>query len=412
MKTPRIVNAVGHIDDDLICGAVADNKKKKNIWIKWGSVAACFAVLAVAGTAILPSLFGGNNGKYKDYTYTEDANAYVWRWEYRTVSEKYTETEWDGMKYRLRSGREISSDIVGEPIGTCDVFGYDVYSEEKRSEKFQAYKINNVEQEQFIAINMDGKYYVFVNDEYNCPETLGALFEKVDLSKIIELSHFSENDDGPNGKHFTLMSDDYVWDILSDCADSPFVNDEFWYVHERDYISFTITSEAIGAYKNAMYITSDGYMWTNMFSYGYLFDIGEDAAKKIIDYSMENSETAEYQPYENFVVGKITEITDDYILIDDSILCNEPADGTIYRVSLDNIRISRYVDNGIIKAGDTVRVVYAGETEEDNTIRGAYSICEIRLYFGNEDTENKPNDSKEETVSATTSKAYYEPIVE
>ena len=32
------------------------------------------------------------------------------------------------------------------------------------------------------------------------------------------------------------------------------------------YISFTITSEALGVYKHAMYITEDGYFWTNAFN--------------------------------------------------------------------------------------------------------------------------------------------------
>ena len=53
MKTPRIVNAVGHIDDDLISSA-AENKKsvRKNIRIKWVSLAACFAVIAIVAVAV------------------------------------------------------------------------------------------------------------------------------------------------------------------------------------------------------------------------------------------------------------------------------------------------------------------------------------------------------------------------
>ncbi len=411
MKTPKIVNAIGHIDDELVCGAVAENKKKNNTWVKWGSLAACFTVLAVAGAVVIPKLTVGNSGKYKDYAYTYESAAYVWRWEYRTVSEKYTETELNGVKYHLRSSREISGDIIGEEIGVFDVVGYDIYSEEIKSEKFHAYSIKNVGQEQCVAINMDGKYYVFSNDEHSFPKTLGELFEKASLPDIVELSYFSENGDDPNDSHFTLKNDDYVWELLADCTDAPFVSDDNWFVHERDYISFTVTAEAVGAYKNAMYITSDGYLWTNMFSYGYLFDIGEDTAGDIIEYSMKNSEAAEFRPYENYVVGTITSITDGYIAIDDSVICNDVSDRNIYKVSLDNIRITRYIDNGFIKVGDTVRVVYTGVTGEDNTITGASSIDEIVLHFGNDDND-KPDDLNEKPVSATTSKAYSEPIAE
>ena len=99
---------------------------------------------------------------------------------------------------------------------------------------------------------------------------------------------------------------------------------EKWVAHDREYYSFTITSETLGVYKVAMYVTVDGYLWTNAFNYQYLFNIGEDAASKIIKYAKENSTEAEYEPYQNTIVGKITEITDEYILLDDSILCANP----------------------------------------------------------------------------------------
>ena len=50
MKTPKIVNAIENIDDELVSG-VFESKKKKN-WVKWVALAACFAVLVIAGTAI------------------------------------------------------------------------------------------------------------------------------------------------------------------------------------------------------------------------------------------------------------------------------------------------------------------------------------------------------------------------
>ena len=62
MKTPRIVNAIGHIDDDLINSAMKSRKAtRKNTWIKWTSVAACFAVTATVAIAAAPTLFGNGN---------------------------------------------------------------------------------------------------------------------------------------------------------------------------------------------------------------------------------------------------------------------------------------------------------------------------------------------------------------
>ena len=79
MKTPRIANAIGQIDDDLVAGAAKCKTKNKKHWLKWGSLAACFAVLVIAGAAILPSLFRenvtpeGTDGRYKAFL-SEPAN--------------------------------------------------------------------------------------------------------------------------------------------------------------------------------------------------------------------------------------------------------------------------------------------------------------------------------------------------
>ena len=62
MKTPRIVNAIGHIDDDLINSATKSKKvAKKNIWIKWTSLAASFAVIIIVAAVAVPTLSGDGN---------------------------------------------------------------------------------------------------------------------------------------------------------------------------------------------------------------------------------------------------------------------------------------------------------------------------------------------------------------
>ena len=62
MKTPRIVNAIGHIDDDLINDAVKSEKSsKKNVWIKWTSLAACFAVVLIVAVVAGPIMSGNRN---------------------------------------------------------------------------------------------------------------------------------------------------------------------------------------------------------------------------------------------------------------------------------------------------------------------------------------------------------------
>lgn len=390
MKTPRIANAIGQIDDDLVTDAAKCKKKNKKHWLKWGSLAACFAVIVIVGAAILPSLFRenvtpeGTDGRYKDFSIQASESAIVWPWEYQTVYEKYRNVEIDGIEYHGK-GRAVSEAWIGERIGNYTVVGYDeVNNGKKYSAEFETYALKDIAQSQFIAVKMEDSYYVFQNDEYAPPNTLGELMDVVNLSEVVELQRFSEGDNSPDSKHFALSSDDYVWEVLSECRNAPFVEDQTWTVGDRSYLSFTITSEALGVYKVALYVTEDGYLWTNAFNWQYLFNIGEDAASRIIHYAKENSTEVEYEPYRNSVAGTIIKITEEYILVDDSILCKNPADGITYKVLLNDLRISRYVDYGIDKVGDTVQISYEGKIDETSgyTIAGAISAFKATISDG------------------------------
>jgi len=384
MKTPRTANVVGHIDDDLITAAAECKKKTKHSpWLKWGSIAACFAVFVIAGAMILPSLLGGDSAKpdkYKDIIHAGES-AIIWPWEYRTVYEQYTSFELDGVSYRSK-GRAVSTDLVGELIGTCSVVGYDDIHNKSYIEDFEVYELKYADKSQFVAVKMEGKFYTFKKDIYAPPSTLGELFDLVDLSRVIELSRFSENGDSPDKKHYALSDDDYIWEVLAGCRDAAFIDTSANIENGKEYLSFTITSETLGVYKVAMYVTKDGYLWTNAFEYQYLFNIGADAADEIIKYAKENSTETEYEPYQNTVTGKVVEITEEHIILDDTVICNDPADGTTYKILLNDLRIERYVDHEIIKVGGMVQITFEGEIDDQNTVDTAISAANVMISKG------------------------------
>lgn len=408
MKLPKITRAVGQIDGDLVDSAENSARaQKKRAWIKWSSVAACFAVLAVCTAVILPQLLRDddgdahnnrptteqsgasdeNGGKYKDILIQTESSAIVWAWKDLTTYEKYTLLKLDGIEYS-GSRRSIAKELVGELIGTYAIDGYDPISftqDGYYTEQFEVYSLKYADKSRFVAAKMDGEYYVFKKDTYDPPSTLGELFEQVELSEAIELSRFSEGGDGPDGKHYMLKDDAYIWEIIGGCKDASFVKDDSWRRTEREYLSFSVTSQTLGVYRVAMYITADGYLWTNAFDYQYLFNIGSDAAGKIIKYAKENSSKADYEPYRSSVCGKVVEINEEYLVIDDTELCKDPADASTYRVPLGDKRISRYVTNGVIKVGNTVQVSYEGEIdgENGNTVGSAVDISKA-IFSGGE----------------------------
>ena len=67
MKNERLYAAIGAVDDELLNRCEVEVKKPKIAWIKYGSLAACLA-LVVAVTAI----FGNNLGWFGDTIYTAE----------------------------------------------------------------------------------------------------------------------------------------------------------------------------------------------------------------------------------------------------------------------------------------------------------------------------------------------------
>ncbi len=413
MKTPRIVNAVGHIDDAIVLDAI-NSKKKKNRWVKWGTMAACFAVVVIAGVVILTTLIVGDavnsdqtDGRYKDFTISTESAAIVWPWEHLAESERHYETEINGIKYEKTSGYTVSEKVISDKIGTYNIIGYDGHLHEQPTVTCDVYQLKNINQTQFVAVKIADSYYLFETAVYNPPQTLGELFERVDLSQFLKLERFSENGSGPEANYFILNNDDeYVWEVISDCQSAVFIdqNQEYWHMYDRNFISFSVSSEALGIYKQEITITEDGYLMINVFHWGYLFDIGEGAAEKIIKYAKDNSKEAEYEPYNNSICGKIIEISDGYILVDDSVLCKDEADGITYKILADDIRISRYIDRGVIKVDDIVQITYNGEIDEQNsnTISSATSISDVDIFYEDEIEEqniNKENSTASITVS-------------
>ena len=384
MKALRIAGAIGQIDGDLICAAAESNRRAGHrSRLKWGAVAACLAGLILAGAMLLPSLSGGKNepaSRYRDVQIRAGERMPEWQWAYKTVYEKYTRLTLDGAEYQSRC-RAVSANLVEERIGTYPVAGYDSAAGREYTETFEVYGLKDADRSRYVAVKMDGAYYTFMKNACDPPRTLGNLLALVNLPGTVELKRFSENGDGPERRYFSLDSDDSVWEILAGCGDAAFVADDRWTVSGRTYLSFSVTSEVLGVYHAALYVTADGYLWTNAFDYQYLFRIGEEAAGKILRYAKEHSARAAFEPYQNTLVGTVTAITDEYILIDDSVLCRNPADGITYRIPLTDPRISRYAECRVIREGEVVQITYEGEIDRanGNTVDRAVSIDEVIL---------------------------------
>lgn len=384
LNIPRIAHAVGLIGDDLIAEA-ADRRKNekprrsKAHLIRWAAAAACLAVVAaVAAAAVLrpgQAPAAGSDGRYRQVTVHASETAIVWPWAYRTAAERYRVLTADGVRYE-GTVRAVSDTLVGDLIGTYTLSGSDGIDGKTYTVDAPVYRLSHVGQSRAVAVRLDGGCYVFTAAGHAPPATLGELWAEVDLPSAIALESFSAD-----GRTFAPGDVDRIWSILSGCRNAPFVGDDRPTADES-LIAFTVSAEELGAERVALSVTANGYLRTNVFAWDYRFLIGTDAAKQIAEAAKENAAEIPAKPRERTVVGTVTAVTAQEILLDDAVLCKDPADGITYRIRLDDLRIARYAAGGYVAVGDTVQIAYTGTADDEHTVTGAYALDHVQLIDG------------------------------
>ncbi len=375
----KISDAITNIGTEYIEKAAeytVQKKNRKTLWVKWGTMAACFALIFTLvipmglhmmkpdnTSAEHPFAVEDLNRPYRTLTVVPAEMEVAWQWEYLTIFEKYLSIDIDGVRF-IRLGEEINASVIGEKIGRYEAVGYNHPYETPKGgyrEEFDAYAIENVSTDRMVALKMEDGYYCFISDAARAQlheTTWGDVLGGYGFSDAVQFESFSKYENGREIEYFSLKEDSYIWEVLTSCDNAPAVDPtEF---EKGDHYSFTVTSNVFGIYKKAFYVSESGYIWTNILDVECVYNIGKEAAKSIIAYALANSETTRWEPYHQTVVGTITEITNEYILIDDSVLCKDANDGITFKIMLNDLRINRYVEDNRIGVGDIVQVVYKG----------------------------------------------------
>lgn len=394
---------------ESIDGAAFYPRKKKLRYsvMKWGAAAACLAVVTAGALVVVPSIrrnsFEGSPGAvsdenspgtvviggivrpYDNKTLFVSGPARIWQWDLLTVYEQYTSMELNGKQFYSK-GMEIAEELLGDTLGSYEVSGEDTYTDKKYSQTFDVRQIKGVSDDLLAAVKMEGKYYIFKNNEYDPPSTLGELLDSYSLADAVELHRFSTCEDYTETGFYKLENDDMIWQILDECQNAPFDENDYFELYRESCIEFTAASDVLGVYNSAFRITENGYLLTNIFDWGYVYHIGEDAANRIISYATENAEEAAYEPHTYSIAGTLTGIYDGYFTIDDSVLCKDPDDGMEFKIPTDDLRVRRYVDpdRGAAKVGDIVTISFADDIviKHGTIINEVFSISKARLYDG------------------------------
>lgn len=391
MRGREMLDTIENLNPAYIEAAAEKPKAKKAGWVKWGAMAACLAVVAIAGISMLPgnntvqTSIGGVMREYKNVSVASSEVAIEWPWEYKTLYEQFSTIIYDGREYTVKTiGLAADESVIGEKLGVGEGVGYDAYIEQEYRQSFDVWQISGISADLMIAAEMDGQFYTFKYDEYVPPATLGEVLDNYSLPQTLALDHFAVYDDGEETGYYSLPDDDYIWQTLAGCRDAQFVEDGAGGRISKDRITFTATSEALGVYKRGFYVSADGYVDTNVFDWAYTFYIGEDVAADIISYAQENAVKAEREPYTYTLAGTLTEIGDGYILVDDSILCADEDDGMVFKVLTTDLRVSRFIDYREVSTGSIVVITFTEpvNVEDGNVVSGAVSMAKGSLYDG------------------------------
>ena len=406
MKKDKFLELMNEIDDDLLENAAAEPKKKNPI-IKIALVAAVIAVIsAVSITALVmmnrdqnnefteDSEIGENESEeitgdtqqavvesvtqapvddiyWKDTrqrngkAYLNETFAIVWPWNCQAVYNQYTILYVNGVEYNSRSyyyGTSVNPNAIGEKIGDFVCYGYDYTTDEEHSIACSAYVINGVDSSRIIAVKYDGydEYYPFkpaTGLGPQAPSTLGALIDSLDLTNNVVLNDFYYEQEGGD-IHYGL-SDEHsteIWKIIQKYAD---VKIDLMYENpwNRKVLSFAITSGTLGVNNLSFSFNQEGYLITNIEDFGYYYNIGVDAVNEIVDYALKHR-IAPRQEEKQYLVGTVTEIGENYIKVDDSVVMKNPEEGIEFTVYADHMNIKRYIISGYLKVGDTVSITH------------------------------------------------------
>lgn len=381
MSGEELLKNMDLIDPVLV--EAASHTPKRKVWLKWSALAAAAAAIVAVLLFWKP-----NDGKtvkigqlerhYKAIPMAQAETAPVYPWEYLTEIERYGSMTLGEAKYRTRA-RTVDVSCLGAQIGICSFTGYDIYTDKEYTMEKTAYEIQGISPAELVAVELGGEYCVFLKDTYSPPADFRTFWDSVDLPHNVRLEtfiHFSSGNENSQQRSFLLKNDDILWQLLENCGSAPYLELERFYDPGIETISFSITSEKLGVYKHGFQISSDGYISTNLLEWGYVFQIGEDAAREIIQHVTQNSVPAPQEPYYHYLYGTFTGIEDGYLLVDDTVLCADKKEGMIFRIPMDDIRISRDFELGYITVGDVVLVSFTGtiETESRNIVNNPISI--------------------------------------
>ena len=306
---------------NAILSKVEGVSSMKKFKIRYALIPICIIIIAIIGFNA-SNLFNSKtvqNKKdgqwmikevYGDSSSTESATAIVPRWEEMSISQQFSEVNYNNNRYSSRTTK-IERDKIGNKIGTAILTGYDTYTKTSYNKNGDIYSVNDLSQKCVIAVQFenDSDYYVYVNSYYK-PTTLGEFMEDLNLKNIVSFGTIHYNYWNKNLEcnmeyskiEFYNVDNNIIWQMLFNGVNLKNIysdNDTGIHTSENYSIEIGVDIPLLG-YKNiSVSLTDKGYLITNILDSGKAFYIGESKVQDFLNYIIDN-----YDGYKIIYVNK------------------------------------------------------------------------------------------------------------
>lgn len=154
MSIPKIAKAMDYIDDELVSGAIEYKRaKKKNIWVKWGAMAACLCLMIV-GIVNIPNL-------------TDNAQDYAETVTYNNAQYVICGSGEADILRKCGLPTEIAVDLAGESLGylTQTEKNNYVISENTKAGSIELFDYAPQPNDNVYIVCIDGNYYAAIRKD-------------------------------------------------------------------------------------------------------------------------------------------------------------------------------------------------------------------------------------------------------
>lgn len=396
------------MDDTCIKTEHEPKKKSRTVfWICAGVVAACLALLFLTpnplnpfhteqeGCILLPTptpapepslqirAFAGDNRVRNNATLLIKDTMYEWPWEYKIICAQYPCVRYNDITYYCRasySGETLSQDWLGNKLADTIAQSTD------NTIACELYEIKGITSDRFLAVKYadHDEYYVFMQTEYFPPATLGELITSLNLPETFPFTAFSVTDTGLKRYGITAEGSNLLWSYFSlTYAASPTLSNEPGpdsLPLGKTILSFTVDAEALGVSNLSWWLTSGGYLCTNIEDYGYYYYLGVDEVNELKRTALLHKTEAP-EPDSYLLIGEIIDIKDNFIIVDDSIFMQNPSQGMQFMVTLDDIRMKRHLLCDRLCIGQHVQIRHSDPVKTDPTvITTAYELYSGQIH--------------------------------